>query len=187
MARLLDDLLDVARTMQGKVSLKTEHFNLAEIINSAMETCSPLIKARGLKPVIWHSATPQWLKGDRFRLAQVLSNLLNNAAKYTDEGGQITLSVGQEESMAIIKVRDTGFGFAPDMLPHIFDLLIQADGSLSHSQGGLGIGLTLVRRLVEMHGGTVEAYSAGIGQASEFTVRLPLLLNEHNEAVNPNR
>lgn len=183
MARLLDDLLDVARTMQGKVSLKTEHFNLAEIIDSAMETCSPLIKARGLKPVILHSATPQWLKGDRFRLAQVLSNLLNNAAKYTDEGGQITLSVGQEESMAIIKVRDTGIGIAPDMLPHIFDLFIQADGSLSHSQGGLGIGLTLVRRLVEMHGGTVEAYSAGIGQGSEFTVRLPLLLNEHNEAV----
>jgi len=181
MARLLDDLLDVARTMQGKISLKTEHFNLAEIIDSAMETCSPLIKARGLNLVILHSATPQWLKGDRFRLAQVLSNLLNNAAKYTDEGGRITLSVSQEESMALIKVRDTGIGIAPDMLPHIFDLFTQADGSLSHSQGGLGIGLTLVRRLVEMHGGTVEAYSAGIGQGSEFTVRLPLLLNEHNE------
>lgn len=181
MARLLDDLLDVARAMQDKISLKTEHFNLAEIIDSAMETCNPLIKARNQKLVIFHSATPQWLKGDRFRLAQVLSNLLNNAAKYTDEGGRITLSVGQEESMAVIKIRDTGIGIAPNMLPHIFDLFTQADGSLSHSQGGLGIGLTLVRRLVEMHGGTVEAASAGIGQGSEFTVRLPLLLNEHNE------
>lgn len=181
MARLLDDLLDVARTMQGKISLKTEYFNLAEIVDSAIETCGPLIKARGLKLVILHSATPQWLRGDRFRLAQVLSNLLNNAAKYTDEGGRITLSVSQEESMSVIKVRDTGIGISPDMLPYVFDLFTQADRSLSHSQGGLGIGLTLVRRLVEMHGGTVDASSAGIGQGSEFTVRLPLLSNEHNE------
>ncbi|WAK01101.1 hybrid sensor histidine kinase/response regulator [Methylobacter sp. YRD-M1] len=183
MARLLDDLLDVARTMQGKISLKTEHFNLTEIVDSAIETSSPLIKARGLKLVILHSATPQWLKGDRFRLAQVLSNLLNNAAKYTDEGGRITLSVSQEASMALIKVRDTGIGIAPDMLPHIFDLFTQADGSLSRSQGGLGIGLTLVRRLVEMHGGSVNASSAGIGQGSEFTVRLPLLSNEYKEVA----
>jgi signal transduction histidine kinase/CheY-like chemotaxis protein len=183
MARLLDDLLDVARAMQGKISLKTEYFNLAEIVDSAIETSSPLIKARGLKLVILHSATPQWLKGDRFRLAQVLSNLLNNAAKYTDEGGRITLSVSQEDSMALIKVRDTGIGIAPDMLPHIFDLFTQADGSLSRSQGGLGIGLTLVHRLIEMHGGSVNASSAGIGQGSEFTVRLPLLSNEYNEVA----
>jgi signal transduction histidine kinase len=187
MARLLDDLLDVARTMQGKISLKIEPFNLAEIVENAVETCSPLIKDRQQKLEVLRPAPPLWVKGDHMRLAQVLSNLLNNAARYTDEGGLITLSVSQETSMAVIKVQDTGIGIAPEMLPHIFDLFTQADGSLSHSQGGLGIGLTLVRRLVEMHGGTVSAASAGIGQGSEFTVRLPLVSDVQYKTVEPAR
>ena len=147
-------------------------------MNNALETSRPLIEARGQELIISQTTAPQWLEGDRVRLAQVLSNLLNNAAKYTSEGGKITLSVMREGSDAVIEVRDTGIGIAPDILPHIFDLFIQADHSLAHSQGGLGIGLTLVRQLVEIHGGTVTAASAGIGQGSSFTVRLPALSME---------
>ncbi len=174
-ARLLDDLLDVARIMQGKIRLKAECFELTDIVNNAVETSRPLIESRGQELIITQAATPQWIRGDRVRLAQVLSNLLNNAAKYTGEGGKITLSITAEGSDVVIEVNDNGIGIAPDMLPHIFDLFTQADHSLAHSQGGLGIGLTLVRRLVEIHGGTIAATSAGLGQGSSFTVRLKAL------------
>ena len=175
MAQLLDDLLDIARIMQGKITLKTERFELSDIVNNAIETCLPLIESRGQELIISQTMTPQWIEGDRVRLAQVLSNLLNNAAKYTSEGGKITLSVMREDCNAVIEVRDTGIGISPDILPQIFELFIQADQSLAHSQGGLGIGLTLVRQLVEIHGGTVTASSPGIDQGSSFTVRLPAL------------
>jgi len=173
MARLLDDLLDLARIMQGKIKLNIECLKLTDIVNNAVETSRPLIESRGQELIISQSIPTQWIKGDRVRLEQVLSNLLNNAAKYTDEGGKITLSIMREGSNVVIAVRDTGIGIAPDMLPQIFDLFTQADNSLAHSQGGLGIGLTLVRQLVEIHGGTVSAASPGIGQGSSFTVRLP--------------
>ncbi len=175
MARLLDDLLDIARIMQNKIKLKNERFELSEIVESAVETCRPLIESRRQDLTISPPAMPQWLEGDRVRLAQVLSNLLNNAAKYTGEGGKIWLSAAREGAWGVISIQDTGTGITPEILPHIFDLFTQADRSLAHAQGGLGIGLTLVRRLVEMHGGTVTASSAGIGEGSEFTVRLPLL------------
>ncbi len=175
LARLLDDLLDVARIMQGKITLKTERFELVDIINNAVEASYPLIESRSQDLIISKATTPQWIEGDRVRLAQALSNLLNNAAKYTSEGGKITLSTMEEGSNAVIEIRDTGIGIAPDTLPHIFDLFTQADHSLAHSQGGLGIGLTLVRQLVEIHGGTITATSDGIGQGSLFTVRLPTL------------
>lgn len=178
MARLLDDLLDMARIMQGKIRLKTERFELTDIVNNAIETSRPLIESRGQELIVSQSTTPQWIQGDRIRLAQVLSNLLNNAAKYTSEGGKITLSILREGANIVLEVRDTGIGIAPDILPQIFDLFTQADHSLAHSQGGLGIGLTLVRQLVEIHGGTVTAASAGIGQGSSFTVRLPALSKE---------
>jgi PAS domain S-box-containing protein len=174
MARLLDDLLDVARIMQDKISLKIDHFDFNEIVDSAVETCHPLIESRKQELVISRADTPMWVEGDCIRLTQALSNLLNNAAKYTDEGGRITLNVIQEADCLVIKVQDTGSGITPEMLPHIFDLFTQADSSLARSQGGLGIGLTLTRRLVEMHGGTVNASSAGDRQGSEFIVRLPL-------------
>jgi PAS domain S-box-containing protein len=173
MVRLLDDLLDVARIMLGKISLKVERADLADIINNAVETCLPLIESRGQELIISQAIGPLWIKGDRIRLAQVLSNLLNNAAKYTNEGGNITLSVTEDGSDVVIIIRDTGIGISPDILPQVFDLFIQADHSLAHSQGGLGIGLTLVQRLVEKHGGTVTAASAGIGHGSSFMVRLP--------------
>ncbi|MDD4906916.1 MAG: PAS domain S-box protein, partial [Methylobacter tundripaludum] len=175
MTRLLDDLLDMARIMQGKIRLKIEHFELTDIVNNAIETSRPLLESRKQELIISQTMTPQWLEGDHVRLAQVLSNLLNNAAKYTGEGGKIRLSVMREGSDAVIEIKDTGIGISPDILPQIFDLFTQADHTLAHSQGGLGIGLTLVRQLVEIHGGTVTAASEGIGQGSTFTVRLPAL------------
>jgi len=175
MAQLLDDLLDVARISHGKITLKAERFELSDIVNNAIETSLPLIESRGQELIISQAAPPQWIEGDRVRLAQVLSNLLNNAAKYTNEGGKITLSAMREGSDVIIEIRDTGIGISSDILPHIFDLFTQADRSLAHSQGGLGLGLTLVRQLVEIHGGGVTAASAGIGQGSTFRVRLPAL------------
>ncbi|MDP3876454.1 MAG: PAS domain S-box protein [Methylobacter sp.] len=175
MARLLDDLLDMARIMQGKIRLKLERFELADIVNNAVETSRPLIESREQELIVSQTAAPQWLEGDRVRLAQALSNLLNNAAKYTWKGGKIMVNVTRDGSDAVIEVRDTGIGIAPDILPHIFDLFTQSDHSLAHSQGGLGIGLTLVRQLVGKHGGTVTATSGGLGQGSSFTVRLPTL------------
>ncbi|MGJ0492073.1 ATP-binding protein [Methylobacter sp.] len=175
MARLLDDLLDVARIIQNKIRLKMERCDLTDIIAHAVEDCLPLIEERKHHLVLSLPDEPQWVEGDATRLEQVITNLLNNAAKYTEENGKITLTVMQTGIHALIRVEDTGVGIAPDLLAHVFDLFTQADRSLAHSQGGLGLGLTLVRRLVEKHGGTVTASSAGIGQGSTFTVRLPLL------------
>jgi CheY-like chemotaxis protein/nitrogen-specific signal transduction histidine kinase len=175
MGQLLDELLDVARIVHDKITLKIERFELVEIVNNALEISRPLIDAHGQELIISPITTSQWIEGDRVRLAQVLSNLLNNAAKYTREGGTITLSVLREGDEAVIAVEDDGIGIDPDILPHIFELFIQADHSLSPSQGGLGIGLTLARQLVEKHGGTIIAASAGTHQGSLFTVRLPLL------------
>ncbi|MFZ2171435.1 MAG: ATP-binding protein, partial [Methylococcaceae bacterium] len=185
MALLLDDLLDVARIMHGKITLKAERFELSDIVNNVIETSRPMIESRGQELIISQITGPQWIDGDRVRLAQVLSNLLNNAAKYTGEGGKITLTVMRDGSDAVIEVRDTGIGISSDVLPHVFDLFIQADRSLAHSQGGLGLGLTLVRQLVEIHGGTVTAASAGIGKGSSFTVRLPALSMESSIAELP--
>jgi len=175
MARLLDDLLDMARIMQGKIRLKFERLELSDIVNNAVEASRPLIESRDQELIILQTTPPQWINGDRIRLAQVLSNLLNNAAKYTAEGGKIMLSVNRDQNDVVIEIKDTGIGIAPDILPQIFDLFTQADHTLAHSQGGLGIGLTLVRRLVENHGGTVTAASPGVGEGSTFTVRLPAL------------
>ncbi|WP_020159440.1 PAS domain-containing hybrid sensor histidine kinase/response regulator [Methylobacter marinus] len=174
MALLLDDLLDVARIMQDKITLKIDHVDFNEIIDSAIETSYPMIQLRQQELLTSRPDTPMWVEGDRVRLTQALSNLLNNAAKYTDIGGKIMLTVTQEAEDLVIQVQDNGAGIAPEILPHIFDLFTQADSSLARSQGGLGIGLTLTRRLVEMHGGTISASSAGNQQGSEFTLRLPL-------------
>ena len=174
-ARLLDDLLDVARIIQGKIRLKMERCDLAKIITHAVEGCLPLIEARKHHLVLSVPDEPQWLEGDPTRLEQIITNLLNNAAKYTEEGGKITLSTMRSGNYVLIRVEDTGVGIAPDLLAHVFELFTQADRSLAHSQGGLGLGLTLVRQLVEKHDGTVTAASPGIGQGSSFTVQLPLL------------
>jgi signal transduction histidine kinase/DNA-binding response OmpR family regulator len=175
LTRLVDDLLDVSRITRGKIRLQLAPLDVASVVTSAVETGRPLIEARRHEFHLSVPAEPLRVKADPARLSQVLSNLLNNAAKYTGEGGHIWLTVGQEAAKVVFRVRDTGPGIPPEMLPRIFDLFTQGDQSLDRSEGGLGIGLTLVRRLVEMHGGTVQALSAGPGQGSEFVVCLPVL------------
>lgn len=177
MVRLVDDLMDVSRITRGKVELRREQVPLATIVSSAVETSRPLIEAMGHTLRIDLSPHPVTVNADVTRLAQVFSNLLNNACKYSERGGRIELIVERSEGEAILRVRDNGVGIAADQLPRIFEMFAQVDRSIDRSQGGLGIGLTLVRRLVEMHGGTVEATSAGLGQGSEFIVRLPLAID----------
>jgi signal transduction histidine kinase/ActR/RegA family two-component response regulator len=172
MVHLVDDLLDVSRISRGKVQLSMERVDLATILHRAIESAQPLIDMRKHDLTVTVSK-PIWLEGDPTRLVQILANLLNNAAKYMDPGGHIWLSADLEDDDAIVRVRDSGIGIRTDLLPHIFDLFVQSDRSLDRSEGGLGIGLTLVRRLVELHGGSVSASSAGQGKGSEFIVKLP--------------
>ncbi len=174
MVRLVNDLLEVSRITRGKIELRKERVDLAAIVSSAVETSRPAIDAAGHQLAISLPPQPMLLDADLVRLAQVIANLLNNAAKYTNQGGQIWLQVRQEGDEAIISVRDNGLGIPPPMLPRVFDMFAQADRNLSHSQGGLGIGLALAKSLVQMHGGRIEAHSAGPGTGSEFIVRLPL-------------
>jgi len=174
MTRLIDDLLDISRVTRGKIELRKEPLDLATIATDAVQSARPVIESRGHQLSFCLPAEPLWLEADPTRLEQVVVNLLDNAAKYTDPGGQIWLSVAREGNEVVIQVRDSGIGIAPKILPRVFDLFVQADQSLARSRGGLGIGLTLVRSLVEMHGGNVRATSAGLGQGSEFVVRLPL-------------
>ena len=173
-ARLVDDLMDVSRITRGKIGLRKERVTLQSIVNSAVEASRPLIEKRGHDLTVSVPSEPIELEADLTRLAQVLLNLLNNAAKYTEPGGRISMSAQRDNGHVMIRVKDTGVGIQAEMLPHIFDLFTQVDRSLERTQGGLGIGLTLVERLVELHGGTVEAYSAGLGLGSEFVVRLPI-------------
>jgi PAS domain S-box-containing protein len=175
MTRLVDDLLDVSRIASGKVRLQKELIELSTVVASAVETSRPLIDRRRHQLTVNLCPEPVLLHGDMTRLSQVLANILNNAAKYTEEGGRINLTVELGETEAAVRVRDDGMGIPPETLPHIFDLFAQGDRSLARSEGGLGIGLSLVKELVEMHGGRVEAFSGGRGRGSEFVVRLPVL------------
>jgi signal transduction histidine kinase/DNA-binding response OmpR family regulator len=175
MVRLVDDLLDVSRLTSGKIRLHQEQISLATVIEHAMEASRPLIDAHRQQLAVSVPTDPVWINGDLARLAQVLTNLLNNAAKYTEEGGEIWLTSQMEDEWVVITVRDTGIGIPPHMLEDVFDLFTQVDRTIDRSQGGLGIGLTLVRQLIAMHGGTVEAHSEGIGSGAEFVVRLPLI------------
>src|SRR5512135_734222 len=174
LARLVDDLLDVSRISSGKIHLRKGRVELGETVARAVETARPLIAARRHELSGSLPDEPIPLEADAARLEQVLANLLNNAAKYTEPGGWIAIEARREGEAAVVRVRDNGIGIAPELLPRIFDLFTQADRSLDRSQGGLGIGLTLVRSLVEMHDGSVTAASAGVGKGSEFVVRLPL-------------
>jgi CheY-like chemotaxis protein/nitrogen-specific signal transduction histidine kinase len=175
MVRLVDDLLEVSRITRGKVVLQKELVELASVIRSAVEASRPLIDEARHQLALSIPAEPLTVEGDPVRLSQIFSNLLNNAAKYTDDGGQIWLSVRVEGQEVVVAVRDTGTGISADMLPRIFELFTQSDVARGRAQGGLGIGLTLVKTMVELHGGQVSASSPGIGQGSEFVVRLPLI------------
>jgi len=174
MVRLVDDLLDVSRIMQGKIELKKESIALVQVLNRAVETIRPLIDAQQHELTISLPEQPINLEADPVRLAQVISNLLHNAAKYTGKGGRIWLSAQQEGNIAVIRVRDNGLGIEPDLLPQVFELFTQSQRSIDRSQGGLGIGLTVARTLVEMHKGTITAHSPGEGWGSEFVVRIPV-------------
>jgi signal transduction histidine kinase len=175
LVRLVDDLLELSRITRGKVELRNETLDLANVVLSAVETSRPAIEAARHKLDISLPAEPITLQADLVRLAQVVANLLNNAAKYTDPGGSISIAVRREAGDAVISVRDTGVGITADMLPNIFDMFAQGSRTLERAQGGLGIGLTLSRNLVELHGGRIEARSDGAGRGAEFIVRLPAL------------
>ena len=174
MTRLVDDLLDISRITRGKIVLQNEAFDVGLAVANAVESSRPLIDDAAHELVVQLPTEPLVICGDSFRLSQVFGNLLTNAAKYTDRNGRIVLRVEADEKDAVVSVRDSGIGIHPDYLPRIFDMFSQVDPALERSQGGLGIGLALVRSLVEMHGGRVEARSAGLQQGSEFLVRLPL-------------
>ncbi|MFO0960404.1 MAG: PAS domain S-box protein [Isosphaeraceae bacterium] len=172
---LVDDLLDVSRITQGKITLHRSPLDVSAFVHAAVESSRPLISARGHHLQVDIGEGPLRVDGDATRLAQVVTNLLNNAAKYTPAGGHIRLSARRDGGRVAILVVDDGEGITPEMLPRVFELFAQADRSIDRSGGGLGIGLTLVKRLVEMHGGTVEARSEGPGRGSEFRVKLPLV------------
>ena len=172
--RLVDDLLDVSRIMRGRVELRKERVALAEIVSRATQVLRPQIEKSGQQLEVSVPDEPIWVQADPVRLVQVIENLLSNANKYSDERGVVSLAVTADDDQTRIVVRDTGIGIEPELLPRIFDLFTQSSRSLDRAQGGLGIGLTLVKRLVEMHGGSVRAHSEGVGKGSKFTVTLPV-------------
>jgi CheY-like chemotaxis protein len=174
-ARLIDDLLDVARITHGTIELRKEPVTLAAVVAHAVETVRPVIDSRRLQLTVAFPAEPLYLEADASRLEQVLANLLDNAAKFTEPGGRIGLTAEQEPLAAVLRVWDTGIGMTQEMLARAFDLFTQAEQLPNRCHGGLGIGLTMVRQLVEMHGGQVSAHSAGLGLGSEFVVCLPTL------------
>ncbi len=175
LTHLIDDLLDVSRIRLGKIHLRKAPLDVSDSIARAVETVRPLIDRKGHALTVSIAPGPLSVEADPTRLEQVVVNLLTNAAKYTDDGGKITLSAARDADSVVIRVADTGVGIAAEMLPRIFDLFIQVEGSLDRSQGGLGIGLTLVQKLVSMHGGTISVSSDGPGQGSEFLIRLPAI------------
>ena len=185
MTHLVDDLLDISRITRGKLALRMQPVKLREVIEGAIETSRPLIDARGHQLTVDIPQEDLILNGDLTRLSQILSNLLNNAAKFTEPGGTISLAAKRDGGEVLISVKDSGVGIPAEVMPCVFQMFAQFDGHLDRSQGGLGIGLQLVKSLVELHGGTIEASSAGAGQGSEFVVRLPLMLNSTHAADPP--
>jgi signal transduction histidine kinase len=175
LGRLLEDLLDVSRIALGKIQLRKQSLDARDIVAGAIEATRTMVEARGHSLALAIDPEPLRVEADPTRLEQVLVNLLANAAKYTEPGGSIRVAAGREDGQAILRVRDSGMGLAPEKLPLVFDLFEQVDHSIDRSEGGLGIGLTLVRKLAELHGGSASAESAGLGKGSEFTVRLPLV------------
>jgi len=185
LVRLVDDLLEVSRITRGMIQLKKERVDLATVFAHALETSQPLLEAGGHTLTASFPPNLLWLDADPVRIAQVLSNLLNNAAKYMDRGGNIQVAAERRGDQAVVRISDEGIGIAPEHLPHVFDLFSQIDRSLNRSQSGLGIGLALVRRLVEMHGGRIEAHSEGLDKGSEFIVELPLAAPEPERGTEP--
>lgn len=175
LVRLIDDLLDVSRIRQGKIELRKEKITLQSAVRDATELCLPFVKSNGHSLILNVPDEPLWINADSTRVAQIISNLLNNAVKYTPHGGKITVSAHSENGRAVLSVSDTGQGIPADMLPKVFDLFTQVDRTLERSLGGLGIGLALVKQFLDMHDGEIEAKSPGLNMGSTFTIRLPLV------------
>ena len=187
LVRLVDDLLDVSRINSNKLELRKEHVYLRNVIETAVETSRPQVESQGHQLTLALPPSPISLQADPVRLCQAIANLLNNAAKYTEPGGRICLKAERQGSDAVVSVQDNGIGIPAKMLPHIFEMFAQPPRSVNRSQGGLGIGLALVKRLVEMHGGSVEAKSAGPDLGSEFILRLPVLFEADNSEAKSGR
>ncbi len=185
LSRLVDDLFDVSRITSGKVVLQLRTFDLSAAVTHAVECIRPFIDARGQKLEIDLPPAPIRVQGDLTRLAQVVQNLLHNATKYTPPGGRVVLTLRREGDAAAIRVGDDGIGIPAHLLPKVFDLFMQAERPVDRSDGGLGIGLTLVRQLIELHGGSVGASSAGPGEGAEFVVRIPCVRSDSSEAEAP--
>ncbi|HZF78262.1 MAG TPA: ATP-binding protein, partial [Rubrivivax sp.] len=184
LVRLVDDLLDVARLKRGSIELRKAPVDLADVVAQAREMARAVADAQGVELVV--ARLPSLVVyGDLTRLVQVVANLLTNAAKFTPGGGTATVTLREEGGQALLAVRDTGVGIEPALLPRIFDLFVQADHSLDRASGGLGIGLTVARSIIELHGGTIRAHSDGPGQGSEFVVQLPLLSQRVSHAPKP--
>jgi CheY-like chemotaxis protein/two-component sensor histidine kinase len=175
MVRLVDDLLDLSRITHNRLDLRKGHVELAAVINQAVDASRPLAESAGHDLKVAGSPGPIYVDADAVRLTQVFGNLINNACKYTSAGGTITITTEAHGKHALVRITDTGIGIPPEKLASIFDMFVQVDQSLEKTQGGLGIGLTLAKRLLEMHGATIEARSEGKGRGSEFTVRLPIV------------
>ncbi|HEY6484485.1 MAG TPA: HAMP domain-containing sensor histidine kinase [Steroidobacteraceae bacterium] len=173
MTRLIDDLLDLSRIAHGRLRVQLERVDLRVVVRNAIETLEPSLRARNHQLNTALLDSPVWLQADPERLEQVFVNLLSNASRYTDAGGQLALWMHARDGQAVVRIRDSGIGIARDALGAIFDLFNQTEAAASRCKSGLGIGLALVRTLVELHGGSVTAASAGLGQGAEFTVRLP--------------
>ena len=184
LTRLIDDLLDVSRITQGKIRLRRESVDLAAIASAAIEAVRPLIAQRHHTLESRIPPAKFWLDGDATRLEQIFTNLLTNAAKYTRSGGLIRLTIARDGTEIVVCVKDSGIGISPDLRPRVFDLFTQGDRSLSRSEGGLGIGLTLVKSLTELHGGSVSVTSTGLNAGSEFTVRFPAVVQPLNAPQN---
>jgi CheY-like chemotaxis protein len=174
MVRLVDDLMEVSRITRGKIELRNEHIELATVLDTAIETSRPLIDGARLELEVALPSEKLYLHADPVRLAQVFANLLNNAAKFTDPGGRISIVARREHKTTVVSVSDSGIGISAEALPAIFNMFMQADSSAQRRHSGLGIGLTIARSLVEMHGGRITARSEGPGKGSQFIVRLPL-------------
>jgi signal transduction histidine kinase len=173
MANLIDELLDVSRIGSGRLRLRLERVDLRDVVQHAIETLEPDLRGKNHRISTALPEAPVWLQGDAHRLEQVFVNLLANASRYTDAGGELSIWLHTRAGQAIVRIRDSGVGITTDAMPHIFDLFRQADTADARSAEGLGVGLAVVRNLVELHGGSVTAASAGLGRGSEFTVRLP--------------
>jgi signal transduction histidine kinase/ActR/RegA family two-component response regulator len=180
LTRLIDDLMDISRITRNKLELRKQRIELTQVIKGAIESSRSVMEQSGHQLVVDLPSEPIYLQGDLVRLAQVFLNLLNNAAKYTEREGRIWLSAMLQGENVVVRVKDTGIGIPPKQLSRLFDIFFQVDRTLERSQGGLGIGLSLVKRLVELHGGTVEAHSEGFGKGSEFIVRLPVIVERVN-------